>query len=64
MNEDNPHIIPDQLLDDLKLAACRFEQADREWIESADFYGTPYIKLLQTRTALEEAAKAYAKQFV
>ena len=63
VKEDNPHIISDQLLADLKLAACQFEQAEREWTESADYYGTPFEKLLQARAALEEAARAYAKQF-
>ena len=69
VKEDNPYIISDQLLADLKLAACQFEQAERHGLEvlsmgmSGDYYGTPFIKLLQARTALEEAARAYAKQF-
>ena len=63
VKEDNPHIIPDQLLADLKLAACQFEQAHREWIESVDYVEGLFTKLLQARTALENAARAYAKQF-
>jgi hypothetical protein len=63
-------IARDQALVDLKLAACQFEQAQREWIASADYLdrrsrysGTPYKNILQARTDLEDAAKAYAKLF-
>jgi hypothetical protein len=60
-------IARDQALVDLKLAACQFEQAEREWSESPDyrfnFDGAPYINALRGRAALEDAAIAYAKLF-